>query len=67
MLFLKQYNKDIFTILIMTLLLTTLLIMKIPKKLNMGDITYIDINYNINKGNITYMFLSGVISKVLYR
>ncbi len=56
----------------MTLLITTLLIVKIPKKLNIVDITYIDITYidityNINKGNITYMFLSGVISKVIYR
>ncbi len=56
MLFLKRYNKDNFTIPIMTLLITNVLIMKILKKLNTVDITYIDITYNINKGNITFMF-----------
>ncbi len=31
--------------------------------LNMDDISYSNINYNINKCNITYMFLSSVKSK----
>ncbi len=32
--------------------------------LNMGNITYNDITYKINKFNITFMFLSTVTSKV---
>jgi len=35
-------------------------------KLNTGDISYNGITYNINKCNITYMFLSTVISKAIY-
>ncbi len=35
--------------------------------LNMGDVTYNEIAYNINKWNITFMFLSYVISKVIYK
>jgi hypothetical protein len=31
-----------------------------------GGINYNDITYNINKCNITYMFLSTVISKVIF-
>jgi len=46
----------------MTLLIMTLLIMTILVTLNMGDITY-----RINKCNITYLFLSTVISKVIYK
>jgi hypothetical protein len=52
----------IITLLIMTLLIMTLLIMTILVTLNMGDITY-----RINKCNITYLFLSTVISKVIYK
>jgi len=43
----------IMTLLIMTLLIETLLIMTILKKLNIGDVC---ITYNINKGNITFIF-----------
>ncbi len=35
--------------------------------LNMGDFTFNDNTYNINLCNITYMFLSTVISEVTYR
>ncbi len=45
----------------------TLLIMTILLTHNTGDITYIDIIYNINKFNIICMFLSAVISKVIYK
>ncbi len=34
--------------------------------LNMGDIAYNDITYNINKFHITYIFLSALITKVMY-
>ncbi len=45
----------------------TLLRMAILITLNTGDITYIDITYDIDKCNITYMFLSTVLSKVVYK
>ncbi len=35
--------------------------------LNTGGITYNDITYNINKCNISYIFLSTVTSKVIYK
>jgi hypothetical protein len=43
----------------------SLLRMAILITFNTGDITYNDINYDIDKYNITYMFLSTVISKVV--
>jgi hypothetical protein len=41
---------------------TTILIMTIVIALNTGDIAYNDISYNVNKHNITFMFLSAVMS-----
>ncbi len=35
--------------------------------LDTGDITYNNITYNINKCNITFMFLFAVISEVIYK
>jgi hypothetical protein len=52
--------------LIMTLPIMILLIMSILITLT-GDITYNGITNNINKCNITYMFLSTVISKFIYK
>ncbi len=46
----------------MNLIIMTLLI-----TLNAGGITYNDIIYNINKCNMTNMFLSTVIGKVIYK
>ncbi len=53
-------NSFITTILITTILITTILI-----TLNKSYITHDDITYNIDKCNITLMFLSVVISKVI--
>jgi hypothetical protein len=53
------------TLLIPILLCTTLLIDNTTH--NIGDITYIAITYNINQCNVTYMFLSTVLSKVIYK
>ncbi len=50
-----------------TLLTSTLLKKTIFITLNTGAITCNDFTYNINKCNITYMFLSTVISKVIYK
>ncbi len=35
--------------------------------LNTGGITYNSISYNFNECNITYMFLSTIISEVIYK
>jgi hypothetical protein len=39
---------------------------KLLVTLNTGDITFTDFTYNNNKCNITYMFLSTVLSKTIY-
>ncbi len=41
--------------------------MTIHITLNTGDVTYNDNTYNISKCNIAYMFLSIVLSKVIYK
>ncbi len=51
----------------MTLLIMTLLIMAMLITLNTGGNIYNDIAHNINKCNITHMFLSAVKSKVIYK
>ncbi len=51
----------------MTLLIMNSLIMTILITLNIGDITYNDNTYTINKCNVTYMFFPTVISEVIYK
>jgi hypothetical protein len=48
-------------LLIMTFIMTILI------TLNTGDFTYNDNTFNIYKCNITYLFLSTVISEVIYK
>jgi hypothetical protein len=57
----------IMALLIMALLIMALLIMAIHITLYACDIAYYDNTYNIDKGNITYLFLSTVISEVIYK
>jgi hypothetical protein len=53
----KKRAYDATTILIMTLLITNLLEMTSLKTLNVGYIAYNDITFDINKCNITYVFI----------